>query len=250
MDVVVWVVVGAGFAAMALVLATGSSRMAVAVGLPRSTGVAMGAALTAVWLAWVVVSGLLAAAGAYRQDPSAPRPWFAVTFVGVLAAVLLVARVPVVARALAGPHVPAMLVAAQAPRVVGGVFLLVMAAGGLPPVFALPAGIGDVAVGVAAVFVARRMRAGTAGRGPVWFTVLGMLDLVIALTVGTAAGLLGVQPTMAAIGVPPLALIPTAAVPLAFGLHVLALQRLRAGAPGSGGQPLNASGAGPSTGTS
>jgi hypothetical protein len=234
MDTVVWIVILLGFLAFALAVAGGLQKMARAAGLPRATGAVMGAVFALVWLGWVVVSGVFAAAGAYRQDPSVPRPWLLLAFGGVLAAALLAARLPVVARALAGPGAAALLVAPQALRVVGGVFLLVMAAGQLPAVFAVPAGLGDVAVGVAAVVVARRLRAGTAGRGAVWFNRLGILDLVVALTVGTVAGLLGVQPSMAPVGLLPLVLIPTAAVPLAFALHVLALRRLRADARGAG----------------
>jgi hypothetical protein len=236
MDVIVWTVILVGFGAFALVTAIGLRRAALAAGSPRPTALAIGSVFALGWLGWVVVSGLLGAAGVYRQDPAVARPWLLVAFFAVLATALLAARIPVVARALAGPDAPALLVAPQALRVVGGVFLLVMAAGELPPVFALPAGIGDVAVGVAAVFVARRLRAGTAGRGAVWFNRLGILDLVVALTIGTLAGLgptrlLVVEPSTEAVGLLPLVLIPTAAVPLAVALHVLALARLRAAAP-------------------
>ncbi|MCO1654480.1 hypothetical protein [Pseudonocardia humida] len=245
MDVIVWTVIVVGFAAFALVIATGLYRASLTAGSPRSTAVAVGSVFALVWLGWVVVSGMLGAAGVYRQDASAVRPWLVVAFAGVLGAALLAARLPVVARALAVPHAPALLVAPQALRVVGGVFLLVMAVGELPPVFALPAGIGDVAVGVAAVFVARRLRAGTAGRGAVWFNRLGILDLVVALTIGTVAGLLGAEPSTAPVGLLPLVLIPTAAVPLALALHVLALARLRddAAAPRgrAAGQPAGTS---------
>ena len=50
----------------------------------------------------------------------------------------------------------------------------------------------------------------------------------MALTVGTVAGLVGTAPSTAPLGQLPLVLIPTAAVPVAFALHVLALGRLRA----------------------
>jgi hypothetical protein len=41
-------------------------------------------------------------------------------------------------------------------RIEGVVFLLLMAQGHLPPVFALPAGLGDIAARVSAPFIARR----------------------------------------------------------------------------------------------
>jgi hypothetical protein len=181
--------------------------------------------------AWVVVTALLTAAGVYKQDPAVVQPWIPVAIVGVFAAVLLAARIPVVARALAGPDTVARLAVPQTLRVVGVFFLVMLALGKLPAVFALPAGLGDMAVGITAPFIVRRLRAGST-RGAVWFNVLGIADLVVAVTVGFLAGagstqLIHVTPTTEAIGQLPLALIPTATVPLALALHVISLLKLR-----------------------
>src|SRR5215217_6674050 len=94
----VWVLVLGGIVGMVATTAAMLYRGALATHLPRATaaGIAIGAA--AVWAAWVVVSGLLAAAGAYRQDPATTRPWIAVALVGALVVALLGTRVPVVAR--------------------------------------------------------------------------------------------------------------------------------------------------------
>jgi hypothetical protein len=43
------------------------------------------------------------------------------------------------------------------PRVAGVAFLLYMALGHLPALFALPAGLGDIAAGIAAPLVARKL---------------------------------------------------------------------------------------------
>jgi len=56
----------------------------------------------------------------------------------------------------------------------------VMAQGHLPAAFALPAGLGDIALGVSAPFVARRLAHGTGRIGAVRFNVLGILDLIVA----------------------------------------------------------------------
>jgi hypothetical protein len=56
-----------------------------------------------------------------------------------------------------------------------------------------------------------------------------MTDLVTALTLGALTGfqLLNVTPSGAPISELPLALIPTAAVPLLFALHVTSVSALR-----------------------
>jgi hypothetical protein len=106
-----------------------------------------------------------------------------------------------------------------------------MVLGTLPAVFALPAGLGDIAVGISAPVIARRLRRGDR-RGAVWFNVLGLVDLVVAVSLGFLAGLgparlIDVSPSTAAVALLPLALIPTTAVPLALALHLRSLMLLR-----------------------
>jgi hypothetical protein len=157
---------------------------------------------------------------------------------GALAVTLLLSRIPVVSGILARPDGLWRLTVPQIFRVVGVTFLVVLALGKLPAVFALPAGLGDAAIGIEAVFVARNLRRGVVGRRAVWyFNVLGLVDLVVALAIGFAAApavvrLLLVSPTTEAISVLPLALIPATVVPLAAALHLLSLRRLmQAGTP-------------------
>jgi hypothetical protein len=145
--------------------------------------------------------------------------------------VILLTRIPLVSRILAQPDGLWRLTVPQIFRVVGVTFLVVMALGKLPAVFALPAGLGDIAIGVEAVFVARNLRRGVVSRRAVWFNVLGLVDLVVALGIGFAAApaavrLLLVSPTTEAISLLPLALIPATVVPLASALHLLSLRQL------------------------
>jgi hypothetical protein len=117
-------------------------------------------------------------------------------------------------------------------RILGIVFVITMALGKLPALFALLAGLGDIAIGIAAPVVARRLAAGDR-RGAVWVNVMGLLDLVVAVSIGFLAGLaptriLDVSPSTAAVALLPLALIPTTAVPMAACLHIVSLIRLRA----------------------
>jgi hypothetical protein len=102
-------------------------------------------------------------------------------------------------------------------------------------VFALPAGLGDIAIGLAAPFVARRLTRGAGHSRAVRFNLLGILDLVVALSIGFLAGLgpwrpLEVTPSTEPLTLLPLALVPTVAVPLAIALHIVSLHRLRTAA--------------------
>ena len=229
----VWALVLAGVIGIPASTCAVLYRGAVAAGVGRRAATAVTTTAAAVLGGWLVVSGLLARAGVYRQDPA----WLLVAFAGFLIALLLATRIPLVSRILAAPGTPARLALPHTLRVVGVLFLIVMAQGHLPAAFALPAGLGDIAVGVAAPFVARRLaraprRAG-AVTGAVRFNVLGLLDLIVAVSIGFLLGPFGpleVTPSTEALRLLPLALIPTAAVPLAIALHIVSLRRLRTAA--------------------
>ena len=107
-------------------------------------------------------------------------------------------------------------------------FLIIMALGHLPALFALPAGLGDIATGIAAPLVALRLARGTGRRAALWLNAFGMTDLVVALTLGalTAYQLVHVTPSGAPISELPLALIPTVGVPLLLALHITSVPAL------------------------
>ena len=231
----VWALVLLGVVGIPAVTSLMLYRGAIAVGLGRRTATTVAAAAAAVLGGWVLASGLLARAGTYHLAAGRATPWFGVAFAGALLGLLLATRIPVVARVLEAPDTAARLTLPHSLRVVGVTFLLVMALGHLPAVFALPAGLGDIAAGLAAPLVARRLARDT-GRGrAVWFHLFGILDLVVALSIGFLAGLgpwrpLDVTPSTEALSLLPLVLVPTTAVPLAIALHLVALGRLRAAA--------------------
>ncbi len=164
-------------------------------------------------------------------------PWIGVGLVVPLALGVFALRLPAVAAAVSHPRAVALLVAAQTFRIVGGVFLVLLAAGQLPAGFGLPAGIGDVLVGVAAPFVAvalwRRPQRRALGRA---FTAFGLLDLVVAVGTGVALSpgplqLVATDPTTDLMGWLPMVLVPTFAVPIAMLLHVASFRLLRAPRP-------------------
>ena len=172
---------------------------------------------------------VIAGHGWYHARLGHGVPWMPVAVAGFFGTLLVLRRIPVVARALAAPGMVNRLELPHSFRAAEGTaFLAIMALGHLPAMFALPAGLGDVAAGIAAPLVARRLAQGGGRRAALWFTAFGMTDLVVALTLGTLTGfqLLNVTPSGAPISELPLALIPTAAVPLLFALHITSVSAL------------------------
>jgi hypothetical protein len=204
-------------------------RGAVATGLGRGAAFRVAATAGVVLGGWLVISGVLAGTGVYRQDPGRGVPWLPIAAAGFLSALLLATRIPLVSRILGDSGTLVRLTLPHTVRIAGVVFLIVMALGHLPAVFALPAGLGDMAIGVTAPFVARRLAHGTGRHEAVRFHVLGIVDLVVAGSIGfLSLGLVEVTPSTVALLSLPLALILTVAVPLAVALHFVSLQQLRA----------------------
>ena len=223
----VWALVLAGVIGIPAATSAVLYRGALAAGIGRHAATAVTSTTATVLGGWLVVSGLLAGAGVYRQDPGEAVPWFLVAVAGTLIALLLATRIPRVSRILAEPGTPARLALPHTLRVVGVLFLIVMAQGHLPAAFALPAGLGDIAIGVAAPFVALRLARGTGRAAAVRFNMLGIIDLIVAGIMGfLLVGVVEVTPSTAPLFVLPLALIPTTAVPLAIALHIVSLRRL------------------------
>jgi hypothetical protein len=124
---------------------------------------------------------------------------------------------------------PRILTSIQAWRMVGFTFVLLEARNVLPSVFAWPAGYGDMTIGATAAFAAWKLGE-PAHRGSfILWQMLGILDLIMAVSLGTTAGLLVPQgPSMVAMTVLPLSLIPTFLVPLFFMFHVICIAQARA----------------------
>lgn len=126
------------------------------------------------------------------------------------------------------------VIAIQFFRVEGVTFLALFAAHRLPALFALPAGVGDVAVGVLAAVIAmsassgRQIDSSTVLR----WNLLGIADLVVAvstafLTAPSSFQMFAFDRPNQLISMFPLVLIPTFLVPLAILLHVISLIQLR-----------------------
>jgi hypothetical protein len=124
--------------------------------------------------------------------------------------------------------------AIQAWRAGGLGFLALYVYGVLPGVFAWPAGLGDIAIGVTAPWVVlaliRRPGFATSRIFVIW-NLLGILDLVVAITSGAlssalASGAAG-EVTTGPMAQLPLVLIPAYLVPLFVMLHLAALFQAR-----------------------
>src|SRR5712691_13422244 len=206
-------------AATCIVLYGGAERA----GLGRRRAALLAGAAALLLGGWFTATALIAGHGWYHT-----LPWLPVAVAGFLGTLLALSRIPVVARALAAPGMASRLVRPHSFRVAGVVFLFYLALGHLPALFALPAGLGDIAAGIAAPLVARRLAQGTGRRAALWFNEFGMTDLVVALTLRALTGfqLLNFTPSSAPITELPLALIPTATVPLLFALHIRSVSAL------------------------
>jgi hypothetical protein len=127
------------------------------------------------------------------------------------------------------------LISVQIYRLIGGIFLPLYAIGSLPRHFALPSAYGDIAVGLAAPFVAmavsRSLRSARALA--LGWNIFGFLDLLTAVGLGTGYLIvvlrpgIGVPPPAGAMTFFPLVLIPTFAVPLGMILHIYSIRRTR-----------------------
>ncbi len=239
----VWAITIAGPAAVAATTCIALYGGAVGAGLGRKRAVLLAGAAAALLGGWFAATSVIAGNGWYHE-----LPWFPVAVAGFLGTLLALSQIPVVARALAAPGMASRLVLPHSFRVAGVVFLSYLALGHLPALFALPAGLGDIAAGIAAPMVAVRLAQGTGRRAALWFNAFGLTDLTVALTLGALTGfqLLNVTPSIAPITQLPLALIPTATVPLLIALHITSVSKLgRARRPTPSATDLLVSGAMP-----
>jgi len=197
----------------------GGSRVTLTVGV-----------VLALWLAFVFVFG---ARGAFVQPAGTPPLpiFFAVTMPVVV--FLAMYRASSAFRHVVLNLDQRLAVGIQAWRFGGLGFLALTAYNVLPGVFAWPAGLGDIAIGatapVLALAIARAPQVVTSRRFVVW-NLLGIFDLVLAVSIGTLVSWFGIGADNASIGPMaqlPLLLIPAFLVPGFVMLHTAALLQAR-----------------------
>jgi hypothetical protein len=184
---------------------------------------------------WLLLTTTLAKQGIFEPIETKFNPILPVLLLGVFGSYFLFTKWKVFKILLSSIPV-AWLVIIQCFRILGGSFLVLYTQKLLPPQFALPAGIGDVLIGAHALLVAwalhnKRKWAPTFAR---WWCYLGILDLIIAVTMGalTSPSILHNLITVPfetnnlLIGKYPLVMIPIFRVPFAITLHLLVLRKL------------------------
>jgi hypothetical protein len=187
-----------------------------------------------VLVAWFLVAVWLARTGLFRavvDGPLLPTIIYGIN-VPILIGIAVVLSSRAFGRVLAA--VPQhWLIGIQVYRTLGVIFLVLHANGLLPGVFAIPAGYGDILVGLTAAVVAYLYaRKGLAARrAVVGWNVLGIVDLLVAVTLGFLSSpgrlqILSLDAPSEMIGAYPLVMIPVFAVPLSILLHVCSLTKL------------------------
>ncbi|MBB5518030.1 hypothetical protein [Amphiplicatus metriothermophilus] len=185
-------------------------------------------------IVWGALSALAAANGLYQSVNGAP-PY------GLVAAAILPPLAFCAAygrsaglRRWADEIDLGLVTALQGWRVVGAAFVFVWGLGMLPAVFAAPAGFGDIAVGLAAPFVALAVWRRSPGwrRASYALIAAGLFDFAAAFATGALAREGGAlhQPGAIHTGLMaelPLALIPGYLVPAFAILHLIAFFKLR-----------------------
>jgi hypothetical protein len=184
---------------------------------------------------WLLLTTILAKQGFFESTDSKFNYILFVLLLGVFGSYFLLTKWKVFKILLSSIPV-SWIVIIQFSRILGGTFLVLYCQKLLPPQFALPAGIGDVFIGVDALFIAwaihnKKMWAPTVTK---WWCYLGILDLIIAVTMGTLTSpsplhdliSLPFEATNLLIAKYPLVMIPIFRVPFAITLHLLVLKKL------------------------
>ena len=184
----------------------------------------------AILVGWFLLAIALALEGVYQVAPDGIPTLQYGLFVPILIGAWLIWRSPVVGRIIDAVPQP-WIVAVQLYRALGVIFLILYATDKLPGLFAWPAGIGDVLVGLSAPLVAlayARDSSRNASLVKAW-NAFGILDLTVAVSAGfitTPSALFSYDPPNELISVFPLVLIAVYAVPLSILLHLASLTKL------------------------
>jgi len=211
-------------------LATGAVRAGVKA---SQTAWALGvvAALLGLWAAAMVP---LAQAGILMPPPTILDPPIALMpLIGGALVLWGLGRFTVTGQAILNGLDQRHLIGFQIFRVMGALFILGLAMGKVPWQFALPAGIGDVWAGIAAIQALRALNRGAPNSRAlvVRANVIGLADFVVAVCTGliTSEGFLHLLSKDAPniINMYPLALFPAFFVPIFIAFHLFSLAALR-----------------------
>ncbi|NOJ40550.1 hypothetical protein [Bradyrhizobium australiense] len=185
---------------------------------------------------WAGLAAALAAANQFRgASPLGPLMIGAVIAFPLVATAVAGSISASVRASLLGMPMP-FLIGLNVWRVAGGFFILLAAEGRLAGPFPYSAGWGDVITGALALPVAWLALRGQ-GKSLVWaWNAFGMLDLVVAITLGVISAngsplqMIHAGPGSEAVQMLPWSLIPTVLVPMFLIVHAVIFRQLaRAG---------------------
>lgn len=182
--------------------------------------------------AWLLCALILGMDGFFRPDPSVRIPNILFSLLPLVIGFGLLFVSPTF-REIVEATPPQWIIGVQTYRVLGVFFLILYAQEKLPGVFALPAGVGDLIIGMTAPIVAwlyvlkRRWARSLA----ILWNIAGIADLVMAVALGFLSSpgryqRLALDSPNDLITAFPLVLIPTFAVPLSNLMHLLSLRGL------------------------
>ena len=224
-------VLGGGVAIIATIL-IGLNRALVRGNWTQQERVAAIRLVSFVLIGWFAASVGLALLEAYRgASDRIPTIQYGV-FIPILIGSVLIWRSAFVARLIDAVPQPS-IVGVQLYRALGLIFLVLYAAGRLPGLFAWPAGVGDMAIGLSAPLIAllyARNPEASSGAVTAW-NVAGIADLVVAIATGFLTSpstfqLFAFDAPNELISMFPLVLIPVFLVPVSILLHFVSLAKL------------------------
>jgi hypothetical protein len=188
--------------------------------------------VTLVLTGWFLLVASLAAVGAFVVPLGTPPIPIAIGVGAPLIAFLAWLRLSPAFRDFVLSLDLRFIAGIQAWRLAGLGFLSLYAHNILPGIFALPAGLGDMSVAFAAPWIIlsllRRPDFAASAAFRRW-NVLGIVDLVVAVSLGTLSAIFSTgapgEISTASLQTPPEVIIPAFLVPLFLMLHVAALMQ-------------------------
>jgi hypothetical protein len=222
------VIVGADIL-IALLLLLGVRRALLNLGKNQADVVRIVATLGFVLFGWLALAWFLAGKGIFRSALQQQVPYIALAIGIPIVVGSLFVRGSNQGREIIASVPQNQLVAFQFYRVIGATFLILYAGGQLPGIFALPAGYGDLLVGLAALLIGTRY-ASNDQLIQLW-NWFGIIDLVVALATGFLSApsrfqMFSLDAPNFLIGAFPLVMIPIFAVPLSIVLHLASLTKM------------------------
>ena len=221
--------------AIGLIFIVGTLRISRALDIPRAERIRVVVSVSGLVVGWFIVALILAKLGAFQASIDTLVPYIALGIAAPIVIGVLLLRYSRAHRRIAIAAPQHWLVGVQLYRCLGAIFLVLYARQLLPDVFAFPAGFGDILVGALAPVIAYLVlkRSSISHRLVIGWNVLGIADLVLAVTLGflsspTRFQLFALDAPNVLVSAYPLAMIPVFAVPMSILLHIVSLKALAA----------------------